>query len=727
MANRPTACSDAQDPSDDSTFLIREQVDSALNRLLCDLALCADPDDAAFASATASVAELAGLVDSLASPVLGARMGGVTLAANLDELGRALSAFSNEWSAWKVHGDSALAPAAAVETVDAPAAAVVMPADSEPAASAAQEPPLDEDLIVLQADPELAGMFFGEAVDHLSTIESTVLQLEASPGDTKLLNDIFRPFHTIKGNAGALGITKIQEFAHKVENLLDLCRSGRLRFGPAEADATLAAVDVLGALVRDLQTRLNGQAGAADLEPRRRVLMEHVETLARGTGGAVPTDGGPDTARVPDHRVEVHVDAHPGVVQAAGDPPAVASVAKRPEETVAQASVKVDTRKLDNLVDMVGELVIAQAILQEDPALVGTADERLTRNLAQLKRITSDLQRNAMSMRMVPIRQTFQKMARLVRDLSKKSGKAVDLVLSGEETELDRRVVEDVNDPLMHMVRNSMDHGLEDAQRRVQMGKPATGRLALSAYHQGGNIVIAIEDDGAGLNTERILAKAVSQGLVAPGDTLTPAEIHQLIFRPGFSTAEKVTEISGRGVGMDVVRRNIDSLRGRVDIQSTPGQGTTFLIKLPLTLAILDGLLLGVGTERYVMPTFSVKESLRPTPAQVHSVQGHPCMIQVRGHLIPLLRLSDLFGLETCESDMCRSTVVVIEDDGDRVGLVVDRLLGKQEVVIKSLGEAFGQIVGVAGGAILGDGRVGLILDAHGIVHRTRSEGARAA
>jgi len=272
-----------------------------------------------------------------------------------------------------------------------------------------------------------------------------------------------------------------------------------------------------------------------------------------------------------------------------------------------------------------------------------------------------------------------------------------------------------------------VDHGIEDSARRVQSGKRAEGRLALSAYHQGGNIVIAIQDDGAGLNVERILAKAISQGLVQPGETLPPSEIHQLIFKPGFSTAEKVTEISGRGVGMDVVRRNIDALRGRIEIQSTPGQGTTFLIKLPLTLAIVDGLLLGVGSERYVMPTVAVRESLRPMPEQVHTVKGHPCVIQVRDRLVPLVRLADLYGIEAAEADICRSVVVVIEDEGHQVGLVVDQLLGKQEVVIKSLGESFGQMAGVAGGAILGDGRVGLILDAHGIVGRTRSDGARAA
>jgi two-component system chemotaxis sensor kinase CheA len=602
-----------------------------------------------------------------------------------------------------------------MDTDPVDAVSVDRPSDPPAPAPAATTPALqnrvDQDVAALAGDPEMAGMFIGEALDHLGTIEASVLLLEAAPEDATLLNDIFRPFHTVKGNAGALGVTTVQEAAHKVENLLDLCRSGSHTLGPAEIDVVLEAVDVLTALIHDIQTRLNGHPGS-DLEPRRRDLMNVVDGLVNGTGAAAPRADTPAASRQEG--------------SSSGEPAPKPTPMRRADDT-GQASVKVDTRKLDALVDMVGELVIAQAILQEDPALLKAADERLTRNLALLKRITSDLQKNAMSMRMVPIRQTFQKMARLVRDLSKKSGKTVDLVLSGEDTELDRRVVEDINDPLMHMVRNSMDHGIETGERRAKSGKRPEGRLALSAYHQGGNIVIAIEDDGAGLNTERILAKAVSQGLVQPGDTPSPSEIHQMIFKAGFSTAEVITEISGRGVGMDVVRQNIDALRGRIEIQSTAGVGTTFLIKLPLTLAILDGLVLGVGSERFVMPTFSVRESLRPVPEQVHTVKGKPCMIQVRDKLVPLVRLAELYQIEARETDICRSTVVVIEDDGHQVGLVVDLLLGKQEVVIKSLGETFGQMAGVAGGAILGDGRVGLILDAHGIVGSTRGDGIRAA
>jgi two-component system chemotaxis sensor kinase CheA len=316
---------------------------------------------------------------------------------------------------------------------------------------------------------------------------------------------------------------------------------------------------------------------------------------------------------------------------------------------------------------------------------------------------------------MVPIRQVFQKMARLVRDLSKQSGKHIELVLQGEDTELDRKVVEDINDPLMHMVRNSVDHGIESRERRAAAGKTAQATLRLSASHEGGNIVIEIADDGAGLDTDRILAKAVANGLLAAG-TQPPADaIHQMIFQPGFSTAEKVTEISGRGVGMDVVRRNIEALRGRIDIHTARGQGTTFSIRLPLTLAIVDGIIVAVGHERFVIPAFAVRESLRPKPDQIHSVYGQPCLVQVRDRLIPSVHLGDLFGIAGAQHDITNATVVVLEDNGRPTALIVDELIGKQEVVIKSLGRTFEGVRGVAGGAILGDGRVGLILDAGGL------------
>jgi len=562
-----------------------------------------------------------------------------------------------------------------------------------------QVPPEDDaELEAFTADPELAGMFIADATDHLGTIEATILKLEAAPTDLKLVNDVFRPFHTVKGNAGILGITSIQEFAHKVETLLDLARSGKHPMGPTEIDVVLKTVDLLKLVIDELPARA-ARKPTTDVSARRRELMDRVDALI---AGSTPP---------PSHGAAPVVVPAPAQAPSSGDEAGVGKV-NRAED---QSTVKVDTKKLDNLVDMVGELVIAQAILAEDPAF-RSAGERLSRRLAHVKRITSDLQRDTMAMRMVPIRQTFQKMSRLARDLSRKFDKPCNLQLTGEETELDRKVVEHLTDPLMHMMRNAIDHGVELPERRLAAGKPATAELKLSAFHRAGFIVVELADDGAGLDTDQILAKGVKLGLIPDGTHPDPSEIHQLIFQPGFSTAAKVTELSGRGVGMDVVRRNIEALRGRIDIRTVRGKGTTFSIQLPLTLAIVDGILLGVGADRFVIPTFAVSESFRPLPEQVQTLQGQACMVQVRDRLYPLLHLGEVFGIAGARQRISEGTVIICHDNGRSVALAVDELIGKQEVVIKGLGEMFRDVRGIAGGAILGDGRIGLILDTGGLL-----------
>jgi two-component system, chemotaxis family, sensor kinase CheA len=570
----------------------------------------------------------------------------------------------------------------------------------------------EDELAAFAADPELAAMFIADAADHLGTIEATILKLEASPTDLKLVNDIFRPFHTVKGNAGVLGITSIQEFAHRVETLLDLARSGKHPMGPAEIDLVLKTVDLLKLIIDELPARAAGKP-TTDVSARRRELMDRVDALITGPGGSAQQSA---------------ASAPPAPMGFTSPPPP-------PDEDVPrgkihrvedQSTVKVDTKKLDNLVDMVGELVIAQAILAEDPALK-TGDERLLRRLAHVKRITSDLQRDTMAMRMVPIRQTFQKMSRLARDLSRKFEKPCTLSLTGEDTELDRKVVEHLTDPLMHMMRNAIDHGVEPAEARRAAGKPETAELKLTAFHRAGFIVVELADDGAGLDTEQILARGLKLGLIPEGAALEPAEIHQLVFQPGFSTAAKVTELSGRGVGMDVVRRNIEALRGRIDIQTVRGKGTTFSIQLPLTLAIVDGILLGVGADRFVIPTFAVQESFRPLPEQVQTLQGQACMVQVRDRLYPLLHLGEVFSVHGARQRISEGTVIICHDNGRAVALAVDELIGKQEVVIKGLGDMFKDVRGIAGGAILGDGRIGLILDTGGLLSLVGKTGSQVA
>jgi two-component system chemotaxis sensor kinase CheA len=411
------------------------------------------------------------------------------------------------------------------------------------------------------------------------------------------------------------------------------------------------------------------------------------------------------------------------VVPAEAEPAASAPPAGRTQALPGEAkAVKVDTGKLDYLVDMAGELVIAQSMVLHDPDLAGLKSPRLQRNLAQLSRITAELQKTSMSMRLVPIGQLFQRVARQVRDLARKMGKPAELDISGEDTEIDRTIVEELADPLMHMVRNSLDHGIEDPEARAEAGKNPVARIGLRACHQAGHIVIEISDDGRGLNAERILSKAMEKGLVGNPEHLSENDVFHLIFEPGFSTAAQVTDVSGRGVGMDVVRKQIQKLRGHVEIQSREGLGATFTLKVPLTLAIIDGLVVGVGAERYIVPLFAVREMFRPTPEAIFTVQNRGEMVMVRENLLAVVRLYRKFGVKPHSEDPCQALLIVAEGEGHRFCLMVDQLIGKQEAVIKSLGETFKKISGITGGAILGDGRVALILDLAGLIKERAHE-----
>jgi len=380
-----------------------------------------------------------------------------------------------------------------------------------------------------------------------------------------------------------------------------------------------------------------------------------------------------------------------------------------------ELQVRVDTKKLDNLVDLTGELVIAQSMLRQNSVILSSAYQLLMHNLGQLNQITSSLQTTAMSMRMVPIKSTFQKMIRLVRDLAKNSGKEVNLKMFGEDTEIDRNMVDELYEPMVHMIRNSVDHGIEMPDERIKTGKNQSGDIHLRAYHQGGNIVVEISDDGRGLDKDRIIEKARAKNLITDESKLSESKIYSLIFQPGFSTAREITGISGRGVGMDVVKKAIEKLRGKVEINSMPGRGSIFIIRLPLTLAIIEGMLVRVGKEKYVIPALAILESLRPSREQYSKVKGKGEMILSRGKLIPLIRLNQIFKVECDANHPWEGLVVVVEYDGRQMCVLLDELLGKEEVVIKSLGEVLKNITGISGGAIMGDGRVSLILDMAGI------------
>ena len=385
------------------------------------------------------------------------------------------------------------------------------------------------------------------------------------------------------------------------------------------------------------------------------------------------------------------------------------------------ASIRVDTDKIDKLINLVGELVITQSMLSDLGARFEMSHMHLLlERVAQLERNTREIQERVMSIRMLPIGTAFSRFPRLVRDLSAKSGKKIQLILSGEETELDKTVIESIGDPLTHLVRNSADHGLEMPEERLDNNKSETGTIKLNAYHEGGNICITVEDDGRGLNREKIVAKAVKQGLIGENEKLTDDQIWPLIFRPGFSTAEKVTDVSGRGVGMDVVKRNIEELGGTVSIHTTQGQGSIFTLKLPLTLAIIEGMTVRVGHDTYIVPLLSILESIQPKSGDVKTVVGKGELINVRGTYLPMMRLYEVFALQPEIIDPSKAILLILETEGERVAVMVDEILGQQQVVIKSMEQNFRKVEGIAGATILGDGTVGFILDVRGLLEIAR-------
>ncbi len=581
-------------------------------------------------------------------------------------------------------------------------------------------------------DRELLEEFHTEANDHLEQIEANLLALEKNSADNETLNGLFRSFHTIKGVAGFLKLTPIQRLAHEVESLMDHARKGKLQISSAMITLILQVQDAMRAFAQQIAEALSGTMPTEVIPVSHLVAqVQHLAQIGLGetlqqAEGAVEMSFQPknETAPVPKETEpeaikETKTDEKVISTNATPTPPAPSKtkeISKHIPATVEGTTIRVNTVKLDNLMDMVGELVIVQSQLQAQTQHLHNANQ-LQRSLGQLLRISKDLQHTTMSLRMVPIKPSFQKVSRMVRDLAKSSEKNAELFIFGEETELDRNVVEQIADPLVHMIRNAIDHGLETPEERAKTSKPEIGKIELKAYHMGSNIVIEMSDDGKGINPQKVLAKAQANGVVGESDELSEEDIINLIFSPGLSTAEKVTDISGRGVGMDVVKRNIEQMRGTVEVKSALGQGSTFTIKLPLTMAIIDGLIIAIGEDHFILPTNSVKIALKPTAKQFTTMQGKAELLHWRGKSIPLIRLGHHFGIESKVNDPVDGIVVILEIFGKSYGLMVDSLIGKQEVVIKNLGNLMQNRPGIAGGAILGDGSIALILDPVGLCH----------
>jgi two-component system chemotaxis sensor kinase CheA len=551
-------------------------------------------------------------------------------------------------------------------------------------------------------DLELVEDFINDGREQLLNIEQGALALEKDGSNPEVLHTLFRAFHTFKGNAGFLEFDAVGQLAHALESLLSGAREGRLQIDSVMIDIILKSRDTLEEYVDEIEAQVTGK------KPRHTI---HLPTATLRAATRFILDG---------TKAEVEAVAPEALQETLALDPAPEpspDARARFDKGNAILAVKVATSKLDSLVDLAGELLIAQSVVIQNISTPGIDRHVLARNLDQLTRVSKELQRMAMSMRMVPIREAFQKMERLVRDVAALQGKQVQLIIEGEDTEVDRTIAEKFADPLMHMIRNAVDHAIELPEKRVAAGKHAVGTIHLRAYHRSGSIIIEVEDDGIGLDHDRIVAKAVKQGLLRRGAAPDEREILHLILQPGFSTAEVVTSISGRGVGMDVVAKNITQLRGKLDLKTVPGHGTKFTIRLPLTLAIIDGLIIGVGGQRYILPTSSVRESLHPKSCTLTSLPGDAELVQIRNEVIPLLRLREHFSLDSGPASAGEGIMVVVESDGKKRCLLADELIGRAEVVIRNLGEVFKTDPMVSGGAILGDGCVGLILDAAALVH----------
>jgi two-component system, chemotaxis family, sensor kinase CheA len=620
-----------------------------------------------------------------------------------------------------------------------------------------------------------------EAADLLEQLEQALLDLEHTPGDADLVNTAFRALHTIKGSGAMFGFDAVAAFTHHVETAFD-----RVRKGEVAANAQLIAValsakdqirrlierpdiadDAEGTAILDrLRAALTGSGAVATADTTTWRLRFHLprDAMATGTNPLLLLDElralgtcsvVADTSAIPPLEEidptacyvgwdvtlvtaqprsaieqvflfvldEMQLDIEQVSERVATPKPAAAPARTEAAPARTANSVRVPAERLDDLMDQVGELVIAQSRLKQIAA--ASRDVQVKAISEEIERLALELRDTTMGARLVPIGQLFGRFRRLVRDLSRELRKDIALVLSGEDTELDKTLIERLADPLIHLIRNSVDHGIEQPAQREAAGKPGQGQIALSASHLGHEVLIRITDDGAGLNRTRIQQRAEEQGLITPGARLTDGELFQLILQPGFSTAQEITSVSGRGVGMDVVRRAIDALRGSIDIASQPGKGTEITLRLPLTLAIIDGLLVRVGEGRYVIPLSAIEECVELSAEDDTRSRGHT-FLNIRDSLVPFLRLREVFGTHT-EPDHFQKVVIVSAGD-QRVGLVVDQVIGDHQTVIKSLSKLHADVAAFSGATILGDGAVALILEvAHLVEHGQQRDETRQA
>jgi two-component system chemotaxis sensor kinase CheA len=561
---------------------------------------------------------------------------------------------------------------------------------------------------------EIVESFVVETHEIFEELDNDLLQLEHHADDQARIDQVFRAVHTVKGTSGFLSLEQLSTLAHHFEDVLNRLRRAEIVFRPAMMDVMFSAFDLMKVL---LQQVIDQQLEPIDLDPVIAALKAIAEQKADPEAASTADVSTDEVADVPvdkDPAPEAEAEV-PGLLahEASGVKEASGGLRNHATETI-----RVEVRRLDNLMDLVGELVLGrnrllQLVLdaREGDGLDNLLHE-LDETKAQVDFITTELQAAVMHTRMVQIGRVFNKFPRLVRDLAREFGKEIDLVLEGEGTELDKSLVEEISDPLVHLVRNSADHGIERPEVRLAAGKPARGRMRLAAAHEGNHIVIEIEDDGAGIDVEKVKQAALERGVITGKEAadLSPSQVYEIIFQPGFSTAKTVSQISGRGVGMDVVKTNIARLNGTISIHSTPGEGTRFTLKLPLTLAIIQSLLVCFGKETFAIPLYSVIEVVSLERGDISTIRGHE-VIRLREQVVPLVRIGSMLDVEGYSPAEGHTFAVLVGIAHHRIGLVVDALTGQKEIVIKPLGNYLKKVAGVAGSTILGDGRVIMILD----------------
>jgi two-component system chemotaxis sensor kinase CheA len=625
---------------------------------------------------------------------------------------------------------------------------------------------------------EFIAYFRDESEELLQQIDADLLRLEefvqTGAPEPEIVNSLFRALHTVKGSSGMLGFTDVQTLAHKLENLCDLLRKDVMPLSEGSVDILFAGRDFLTDLVESAVNETPAPHGLTDymsrLDQFAGIYEETSQVIEGKTGSELEFDAASGQSDVSEGQIAafeaeierllaeaggapsvvapiVHERAAPEIAESEPDAPVagvVAAAAARRDEKAKETSkraagqtIRVDIERLDTLLNLVGELVINRTRISDiastltrlmndkavaaPQALVGPLAKDLANSAAMLARTSNEIQESIMKVRMVPIGQVFDRFPRLVRDVAKARGKEVQLEISGAETDLDKTIVDEVGEPLMHLLRNCVDHGIEAPDLREARGKSRVGTISLNAFHEGNQIIIEVSDDGNGIDLERVRARGVKQGLLGADDKPTDRELIELIFTPGFSTAETVSDVSGRGVGMDVVKKNITGLKGVFDVDSIAGAGTKFTIKLPLTLAIIQALLVRVVDELYAIPLDSVIESQRVELPDVRTVHGNE-VITLRGQVVPLLRIADFFELGG-ERDPEKVMIVIVGLQGRQVGLVVDGFQGEQEIVIKPLSVVVGRIPGISGATILGNGQISLIIDVHSLVSEAYASG----